>query len=223
MVKMGKFLEVVRRRSGARLQPDKTAGSRNQDRTSSSIDADSIRVLAKEAEQGKKLALAVLYYKKIIELWGETPELWISIARLQRDMGRYDASRDSLDKALRIEPGNVQIHFEWGELEFCQKHYLQAIQHYDSALLLHPGWPLAAARRADVKAQMVFEKKRDFEDEREKIAQAAQLDALNRLDVDQRIDPALFHPTRHELTQNHSPQFVRTFNGVYQRTRWGAC
>ena len=222
MVKMGKFLEVVRRRSGARLPPDKTTGSRDQDRTSSSIDANSIRALAKEAEQNKKPALSVLYYEKIIELWGETPELWISIARLQRDMGRYEASRDSLDKALRMEPGNVQTHFEQGELELCQKHYVQAIEHYDSALLLQPGWPLATARRADVKAQMVFEKKRDFEDEREKIVQAAQLDALNRQDVDQRIDPALFHPIRHELTQNHSPQFVRTFSGVYQRTRWGA-
>ena len=222
MAKMGKFLEVIRHRSGGRLQPDRATGSLDQDRTSSSIDADSIRVLAKESEQDKKPALAVLYYEKIIELWGETPELWISIAQLQRNMGRYEAARDSLDKALRIEPGNAQIHFEWAELEFCQKHYLQAIEHYDSALLLHPDWSLAIARRADVKAQMVFEKKRDFEDEREKIAKAAQLDALNRLDVDQRIDSALFHPTRHELTQNHSPQFVRTFNGVYQRTRWGA-
>lgn len=222
MVKMGKLLKTIRSRPRNYAQLDKATCFPHQSRTSSSVDADSIRALAKEAEQDKKLALAVLYYEKIIELWGGTLELWLSIAKLQRDMGRYGASRKSLDKALRMEPGNPQIHFEWGELEFCQRHYAQALENYDNALLLDPAWSLAAARRADVRAQVNFEEQRQFEDERERVAQAAQYDALDRLDVDQRIDPALFHPIRYDLTQNHQPEFVRTFSGIYQRTRWGA-
>jgi ADP-heptose:LPS heptosyltransferase len=185
------------------------------------ISIESVITKAEKAKYRKNYPLAVLYYEKVIDLWGESKDLWMRIALLQRDMGRFEDSKTSYLQALRLTPGDAQIYFEMGELYQRQKHYEDAEMSFYQAAQIQPDWILPKDAYVALKKLVDSEKKRDLSDEEEKFKKEKKLDAINQLGIDRRIDPALFHPTRLELTRKHRPDFVSTFLGIHQRTRWG--
>lgn len=185
------------------------------------IDITDILEMAQAAEREQKKSLAVLYYEKIIEIWGETPDLWVKIGLLQRDMRRYEDSKNSFRNAVRLTPQNAELQLELGELYLRQRRYQEAEDSYQNAAQLKPDWSLPVTKLYELKEIVKAEKENELEDEKEKINKEQQLDRLGRFQVDQRIDPALFNPTRLELTRNHRPEFISSFSGIRQRTRWG--
>lgn len=186
------------------------------------IDMDTVLAMAEEAKRDGKYVLAALYYEKMIELWEEHPDHWSSIAFLQREMGRYEDAENSLLNSMRLDPNDARYHLELTELYLRQKLYKEAASSCRQAARMAPDSSAPAAKLLEIEELVKAEEKRETADEEESIRKAEQLDLLSRSAFNGQVDPALFPPTRLELTHNHRPKFVSTFIGVYQRTRWGS-
>lgn len=185
------------------------------------VDREEVLRLAAAAKQQNKYALSIMYYNKAIELWGEQPSYWREIACLQKAMGRLDDAKESLINAIRLEPGDARHHLELGELYLSKHDYDNAEAAFCTAASMDPDWPEPAAKLRDLESLLEAAKARDEADEEELIDRDEQLDRLARADVADGIDPALFHPTRSDMLRSHRPEFVTTFMGIDQRTRWG--
>jgi ADP-heptose:LPS heptosyltransferase len=222
MVDIGKFADVIRRRTGAarvapegvRMQPSAVAVR--------GVNRDAVLEMAETAKSEGNYALSALYYEKAIEIWGENPDFRLNIAILQREMGQHGAATASLLNAIKQYPGDARFPLEMGELHRQQKQYDEAGQSYRRAARMAPDWPVPVERLLDLTQLAESERKRDAADEQERIDKEERLEMLSRFGGGEQVDTALFHPTRLELTQNHAPHFVTSFIGVHRRTRWGA-
>jgi ADP-heptose:LPS heptosyltransferase len=203
-----------------RFNAHKQGGS--QSATTGGFSKDDVLAMAAEAKRNRKHALAILYYEKAMEIWGDHPDYWMDIALLQRGMERYRDARESIAKAIRLDPKNAQFQLELAELHLAQKHYKDAEESYYHALQMKPDWALAAEKLRQVKKLALQERERERADEEERIRKDERLDMLSRSEAGTNVDPALFPSTRWELTHDHRPSFVISFAGIYQRTRWGA-
>lgn len=186
------------------------------------VTLDAVFTMAASAEEANNYALAVLYYEKAMEIWGDRADIFRKIGILQRDMGRYTDAGSSLLRAIQLDPGSAKNPFELGELYLKEKKYTEAKKSYLLAATLSPEWNLVAERLLELKSIIKSAAGLEERDEEEVIAKEESVDALSRGDIDHRIDPWLFNPTRLEVTHNHRPSFVTTFIGIHQRTRWGA-
>ncbi|KON64244.1 glycosyltransferase family 9 (heptosyltransferase) [Komagataeibacter europaeus] len=185
------------------------------------VSIESVFEKAEEAEYRKNYPLAVLYYEKIIDIWGGSKDLWLRIAILQRDMGRFEHSETSFLNALHMSSSDARIYFEMGELYQRQNRYKEAEANFCQAAQIQPDWASPREASATLEEIIELDKKQALSDETEKLEKAKELDSMEQRGADKRISPALFQPTRLESTHNYRPAFVTTFCGVPQRTRWG--
>ena len=189
---------------------------------SDELSRDAILDVAETARREKKYALSVLYYEKIIEIWGENADNWLDIAVMQKEMGRFDDAKKSIIHATRLNPRDVRFPLELADIALRKKHFKEAEEYYFRAAQIDPTWPLLTERLGELKKLAKADADRQALDKDEALRRDEQLDALSRRPGGTMINPALFQPTRVESTHNHRPCFVTTFIGIHQRTRWGS-
>ena len=217
-------LKQIARAARSQSKPIPAAGETagNAVAVADQVDVEAVLALAEAARRNKKFALAPLYYEKAIELWGDHPDHWASIAFLQTEMGRYEDAENSLLNAMRLAPEEAKYHLDLAELHLRQKHFTEAEASCRQAARTAPDWSAPNTKLLEIREAARAEAKREAADEDERIRKAEQLDLLSRSAFSGQVDPALFAPIRLDLTHNHRPTFVKSFVGVYQRTRWGS-
>jgi tetratricopeptide (TPR) repeat protein len=76
------------------------------------------------------------------------------LGMLELDAGRYDAARDALEVAVRIDPRNAQHRFKLGELEMRAGRYDAALQQWDAVVLLEPNRAAAWSNQSGAQARL---------------------------------------------------------------------
>ena len=65
--------------------------------------------------------------KKTLTLNPQNSKVWFEAACLSEEMSEYDQAREYLDKALLLDPTNVEIHNKVSQIYFSLKRYTEAI------------------------------------------------------------------------------------------------
>jgi len=147
---------------------------------SEDISRDTILGLAETARRENNYALSVLYYEKIIEIWGENPDHWLEMAIMQKEMGRFDDAKKSIIHAIRLNPKDARFQLELADISIRMKYFKEAEEYYNRAAQIDPTWPLLTEKLGELKKLVKAEADREAVDREEALRKEEQLDALSR-------------------------------------------
>ena len=83
---------------------------------------------------------AVALYHKALEADASSVEAWVGLALCQEELGNKDAARDALLHCLKQRPQTAYAHHRLGFLAYQQKHFTEALPHYQQAMHFAQGW-----------------------------------------------------------------------------------
>lgn len=72
--------------------------------------------LARLAEKRLDPALALEHYKRATQIQPDFPAIWITMGKLQRDLGQYDEAEESLRYSIETEPEEIDAYIGLAEI-----------------------------------------------------------------------------------------------------------
>lgn len=87
----------------------------------------------------KDYTKAVVAYRRALELEGNTPRVMVPLAVTYLRTKRYEAGKELLNSALKIDPKNIAAYQNLGWVNLALKEFDEAIANYETAVSIAPG------------------------------------------------------------------------------------
>ena len=83
---------------------------------------------------------AIEIYRKALAVDCSSIEAWIGLALSLEEVGDRDAAHEALLSCLKHRPQTAYAHHRLGYQAYQQRHYMEALTHYQQAVLYAPNW-----------------------------------------------------------------------------------
>src|SRR5262249_14365619 len=99
---------------------------------------------ARAAAQRGRFEDARRAYGRALQAWPRRPELLLELGVMEARAGDLKRARSLLEKALKQQPGNADVHFNLAEVAHAQRRLDAAEAHFRQTLTLDPDYGDAA-------------------------------------------------------------------------------
>jgi Tfp pilus assembly protein PilF len=77
---------------------------------------------------------AAPYFQRVVDAGPRTADAHVGLATAFAQLDRLDAAQRVLDRALSVDPGNGQVHYNLGEIARVREDWGRARREYEAAL-----------------------------------------------------------------------------------------
>jgi len=95
-------------------------------------------VLADFYARHNQLDKSLIYYQLALKTNRETGGLWISLAQVYEQLGKFSEAREAFQKAVEYEPVNFYANYAYGNFLFNQGELQNAIEYWEAARQINP-------------------------------------------------------------------------------------